>query len=290
MILTCPECATSYSVDDAKIGADGRIVRCAGCGARWTARLGDDAETLTTPIEPIVERPKPAPEPVPEIRVGRGAKPADALPQAFRARAKAKKEVKAAAETAAVWAGMAAMLTVLLLMAYVFRVDVVKLWPKTASAYASVGVPVNPLGLQFEELGARPALKDGRAALIVSGKIRNTKDHPVESPPLQIQLLDKAGRSLEVKHVDPENPLIPPGQARAFSISLYDPPPAAEDAKVAFALDRKVAHKPASPVAKTAEAGNLRGAIEVAPPAPPAAPVDAKPLPADSAHAIAPHG
>ena len=284
MILTCPECATSYSVDDSKIGAEGRAVRCAGCGARWTAHLEGQAPTAAA--EEILETPAPALE----VRVGREIKPAHALPKAFRARAKAKKEVKAAAETAAVWAGMAAMLTVLVLMAYIFRVDVVKLWPKTASAYASVGVPVNPLGLQFEELGARPALKDGRAALIVSGKIRNTKDHPIESPPLQIQLLDKGGRSLEVKNVDPENPLIPPGEVRAFSISLYDPPLAAEDAKVAFALNRKVAHKAAAPVAKTAEAVNMRGAVEVAPPPPAAAPIEAKPLPADSAHAIAPHG
>jgi predicted Zn finger-like uncharacterized protein len=283
MILTCPECATSYSVDDSKIGADGRIVRCAGCGARWTARLGDDSAAASAP-QPA-SAPLAAPEPNLEIRVGR-----DALPKAFRARARAKKEVKAAAETAAVWAGMAAVLTVAVLLAYVFRLDVVKLWPKTASAYASVGVPVNPLGLQFEELVARPALKDGRAALIVTGKIRNTKDHPIESPPLQIQLLDKAGKSLEVKHVDPENPLIPPGEVRQFSISLFDPPIAAEDAKVAFALDRKVARKPAGSAGATAEAVSLRGPVEVAPPAPTAEPVDARPLPPDSAHAIAPHG
>ena len=287
MILTCPECATSYSVDDSKIGAEGRAVRCAACGARWTAHLDANAQSAAA-AEEVLDTPAPAP--ALEVRVGREIKAAHALPKAFRARAKAKKEVKAAAETAAVWAGMAAMLTVLVLMAYIFRVDVVKLWPKTASAYASVGVPVNPLGLQFEELGARPALKDGRAALIVSGKIRKTKDHPIESPPLQIQLLDKGGRSLEVKNVDPENPLIPPGEVRQFSISLFDPPIAAEDAKVAFALDRKVARTAAKSGAKAAEAVSLRGPVEVAPTAPGAVPVDAKPLPPESAHAIAPHG
>ena len=34
MILTCPDCATSYFVDDSKIPADGRLVKCASCGAR----------------------------------------------------------------------------------------------------------------------------------------------------------------------------------------------------------------------------------------------------------------
>ena len=43
MILTCPECATSYFVDDAKIPAAGRSVKCSSCDARWIARLEPDA-------------------------------------------------------------------------------------------------------------------------------------------------------------------------------------------------------------------------------------------------------
>ena len=35
MILTCPECATGYFVEDDQIRAAGRTVRCAACGARW---------------------------------------------------------------------------------------------------------------------------------------------------------------------------------------------------------------------------------------------------------------
>ena len=42
MILTCPECATGYFVDDAQLRPGGRAVRCAACGARWTARATRD--------------------------------------------------------------------------------------------------------------------------------------------------------------------------------------------------------------------------------------------------------
>ena len=51
MILTCPECATSYFVDDSKIPTEGRAVKCANCGARWTA----------TPELPPLEFPTPEP-------------------------------------------------------------------------------------------------------------------------------------------------------------------------------------------------------------------------------------
>jgi predicted Zn finger-like uncharacterized protein len=49
MILTCPECASRYFVDDSKVGAAGRVVRCASCGARWTARNEEALDLFEEP-------------------------------------------------------------------------------------------------------------------------------------------------------------------------------------------------------------------------------------------------
>ena len=288
MILTCPECATSYFVDDGKIPAAGREVRCAACGSRWTATPAKAADTIE--LDAPLAATQPASEPDPTIDIEppalRPRPDREALPRAFRARVEEKKSVKAAAATGAVWAGMGLMLALIVGAAFLFRIDIVRLWPRTASAYASLRVPVNPLGLEFEDVGAAPSLKDGHAALVVTGKIRNTKDKAVESPPLRIELLDKSGKRIAAKFADPENALIPPGETRHFSVSLLDPPLAAQDAEVGFALDRKVARKnlAAQPVT---EAVSLRGPVQPASPAP-AAPIEAQPLPPSSPHAIAP--
>lgn len=314
MILTCPECATSYFVDDSKIGPDGRSVRCASCGTRWRARLGDDAyevvgDAAPAPAAPeprrfpaaeppVAAAPPPASEPVeePALRVRPAA---EELPRKFRARAQAKKNVKEAAAAGIVWAGMAAMVMLTIGAAYVFRVDVVRLWPRTASAYAAVKAPVNPLGLEFEAVGARPALKDGQAALVVSGKIRNVKDRTIESPPLRIQLVDGRGKELAVTIADPENASIPPGESRGFAVDVVNPPLAVENALVTFALDRKVQVKAQAKAARPPEQLHLRGPVgepvaEAEPAAPglhgvDPAPIDAQPLPISPVHAT-PHG
>lgn len=56
MLIVCPNCATSYDVDAAKLGADGRLVRCARCRTQWLA--------------------KPEPEPVAAMAAAPGAEQA----------------------------------------------------------------------------------------------------------------------------------------------------------------------------------------------------------------------
>lgn len=296
MILTCPECATSYFVDDSKIPEAGRTVKCANCGARWTAQpepaaldlevTGDEGAVAREPASPTL----PADEtPISEL-------PGEVLPKVFRAKADTERRIREAAATGIIWAGLAAALLVLLAVAFVFRVDVVRIWPRTASAYAFVGQPVNSLGLVIEGVRFEPSLQEGHAALSVSGMIRNIQDGPVVSPPMRISLLDEHGKAVVTKIARPADAKIPPGETRHFAIALLDPPVTARVLEVAFA--------PPEPLKKVKvnQGDPPKAAVAHGPPAlrhaadPPAvtrsltpAPVEAQPLPPGSPDALQTH-
>jgi predicted Zn finger-like uncharacterized protein len=72
MLIVCPSCASRYSIDDDKIGASGRTVRCASCRTGFFVSLAEAQEPerpttsqTATPAIPTVP-PAATPAPVPE--------------------------------------------------------------------------------------------------------------------------------------------------------------------------------------------------------------------------------
>jgi predicted Zn finger-like uncharacterized protein len=279
MILTCPECATSYFVDDDKIPPDGRSVRCANCGNRWIARLEPELELVSSPEEGALGR-----EPLADAEESKPVSelPGDELPKVFRARADTDRKVRQAAAIGVAWAAAAAMVAVIAALAIVFRADVVRSWPRSAAAYAAVGLPVNSIGLVLENVKAEPALKSGRAALSISGQIRNVEDQIVTAPPLTINLLNKAGKPVVTQIARAADPRVPPGQSRHFAIDILDPPTSAHDLEVSFAASKaEASHAPARSAMNPShppEARQEPGDAGLRPGTPEPPPVEAQPL------------
>ena len=287
MILTCPECASRYVVDDARIPPQGRTVRCANCGGSWRA-----TPSVETPLElePVAAAPAPSLEA--EEAIERPA--AASLPKTIRAKTAERTRTRKAVAAGAVWGALGAMLVAILAGAALFRVEVVRLWPRTAGAYAKVGMPVNPTGLAPENVQAAPGLKNGHAAVIVTGLIRNVETRAQEPVPLRVALLDKHGKTLVAQVASVEPGALQPGQTRPFTIAFLDPPSASADVQVEFELSaaRTPSAGPgAAHVTDAAHAGSdphaskLRGRAEPDLPAPPVAKV-AEELPADSPYAL----
>jgi predicted Zn finger-like uncharacterized protein len=305
MILTCPACATRYFVTDGAVGPQGKAVRCAGCSHRWTAMPETESELeLAAPVGGA--RTAAVSESTGAAKPEKAA--ANTAPRAFREKVVAKKTVRQAVVNGMVWAGIGTGFAVLIAATLIFRVDVVRLAPRTASAYAALGMPVNPVGLVFEGVMAKPGLQDGHDALVVSGAVRNIEKQPIAAPALAIRVLDKAGHAVLIRKADNDTGMIAPGQSHNFVVAVIDPPAAANDVEVAFAAGRrtKPEHKgsatPTPPPAAAQPA--LRGTADTGPvpiPSTPTpildlgagpAPVPAQPLPANSTYALrpAPHG
>ncbi|CAN5502908.1 zinc-ribbon domain-containing protein [soil metagenome] len=272
MILTCPECASRYFVDDSKVGAAGRVVRCAGCGNSWTARneealdLFDEPSAADLASDPAMAALEGATNPADDPEAPVSALPGEELPKVFRARADAERRLKEAKTTGVIWGGMVAVMVVILVGAGVFRLNVAHLWPSTAGAYAFARMPVNNVGLVVENLKAEPTMHEGHAAITITGVIRNITDHTVATPPLRVALLNEHEKRVAGKLAAAADPMIPPSQTRHFSVTLLDPPRTANTLEIGFAMEPGAAKSAgAAPhVEKVADqaAPALRGAQE----------------------------
>ena len=176
MILTCPNCATRYVVEDADLRADGRLVRCSACSEQWRAYPGDTHDQPgrdheqgldAGPIEGLAVAGSPPPaEPrilEPELSQPPAA-PASNLavfPPAETETRELDEEEPDAGEPALVVSpvmperrrqrrdstgpivAVAAVLLILAIAALIaFPHTVVRLTPAAASAYRALGVPV----------------------------------------------------------------------------------------------------------------------------------------------------
>jgi len=286
MILTCPACATSYFVDDAKIGSEGRTVRCASCGERWSAKLPQEGGVPAPVITDEQRAESAAARRAQRQKEAQAAASSEDGPMMFASQARSRKKAAPQISPMVITGLMAAGLVALLAVAVVMRADVVRMWPQSAGAYALVGLAPNPTGLALEGIKADRILKDGHAALSVTGAIRNVSHSALIAPPLRITLTDPGGKTLAVQIAKPDGVTIPVGAVRYFAVSIIDPPALARDMDVDFVLDKPVqtapaahapAEKPGPSAAEPPHEAAANGAAK-----------DVKPLPANSPYAL--HG
>ena len=123
MILTCPRCATRFFVDDAQIWAAGRVVKCAECGDRWTAR--------------------PAPPPPPPALTDSAPPVGEADQSALFARLPQARPARRIRIPGGRWTALAVVLALTIAAMAVLRPEVVRLWPGAAGLYARMGLAMD---------------------------------------------------------------------------------------------------------------------------------------------------
>ncbi len=216
MIVTCPSCEAKYRVSAEALEKRRGKVKCANCAHVWTVE--DEALTLSEPVAMPEPAPEPAPEPEPQPSLR------DKPHAAIRAREDARRRKARLATEGVGWAGVAACVMVLLGAAVIFRVDVVEVWPRTAGAYAAVGLDVNPYGVEIEGLNAQLETQDGESVLVVTGAVRNITGQDRPAPPLRAVAYGEDGAELAAWPIAMEAASLTGEASADFEAALPAPP------------------------------------------------------------------
>ncbi len=241
MILTCTSCSTRYYADDAAIGPAGRTVRCAACGFSWFA---EPQLELRAPAEaPVMARTAEAPvqEPLTRERVERLRRaaeqpgPAPSAAAKFRQQQADRMRRDRTRAAVVVWGATGAALAASASGMVMFRQDVAELWPRSASAFAALGLDVNVYGLEFYDLAVERDFEGATPVLVVSGEVRNIGRDDKQVPPVRISLRDTRSHEIfELVNAITDQP-IQAGAAVPFQIRVENPPTDAVDLEATFA-------------------------------------------------------
>ena len=133
-----------------------------------------------------------------------------------------------------------AALGALVLALVIWRVDVVRLLPQTASFYRIVGLEVNLRGLMFKDVKISSETVEGKSVLVIEGVIVGETRKPVELPRLRFSVRDAQGAEIYAWNTVLEQPILKPGETAWFKSRLASPPPEGRHIDIRFFNKRDV--------------------------------------------------
>jgi len=129
----------------------------------------------------------------------------------------------------------------LVLALVIWRVDVVRLLPQTASFYKMVGFDVNLRGLMFKDVKITTETVEGKPVLVIEGVIVGEAKKPLELPRLRFSVRDAQGAEIYAWNAVLEQPVLKPGEKAWFKSRLASPPPEGRNIDVRFFSKRDIA-------------------------------------------------
>ncbi len=129
----------------------------------------------------------------------------------------------------------------LVLALMIWRTDVVRLLPQTATFYKMVGLEVNLRGLAFKDIKLTSETVDGKPVLVIEGAIVGQSRNPVELPRLRFSVRDAQGAEIYAWNAVLEQPVLNPGERAYFKSRLASPPAEGRNIDVRFFNKRDLA-------------------------------------------------
>lgn len=240
MIVSCPACATRFSLDASLLGANGRNVRCAKCGHRWLQQPPAPVESLAAevtagePAAPATAEPAPPQAMAPGLAALLGGQ-AGATPRHAPVVVPPKLQPAAPARKVGVWPWvlLAGIVCGLAVAAYFFQGPITERLPAAQSIYALLGLGQEDPAEQLEIGNLKSEQRSGLIA--VRGDVFNPEEAPLKIPPLILVALDgdqkPVGTPLMFRTQENE---IAPGETITFRILYENAPASMKSFRVTF--------------------------------------------------------
>jgi hypothetical protein len=119
-----------------------------------------------------------------------------------------------------------------------WREKLVRIFPQTASLYASIGMPVNVRGLEFGEVKTGYETHDGVRVMVVEGEIRNVTSGSRPVGKLRYSLRNAGGVEIYTWTGMPDVNQIGANDVQKFRTRLASPPAERHDLSVRFVQAR----------------------------------------------------
>jgi predicted Zn finger-like uncharacterized protein len=225
VIVSCPACATRFSLDASLLGPGGRNVRCAKCGHRWK----QEAPAPIEPLPPVELETPPADEPAAGMAPGLAAL-LSGREQQQRAASQVviPPKLKPAQPKRKIglwpWILLLGILCGLAVAAYIYQGPIARMFPAAQSIYDLLGVGESDAARLLQIGNIKSEQRSGLTA--IRGDVFNPTDYPLSMPPLMVTALDKDKTPIgEGFRFRTQEPRIAPGETITFRV-LYDNPPA----------------------------------------------------------------
>jgi predicted Zn finger-like uncharacterized protein len=260
MLIVCPSCASRYEIDAAKLGPEGRKVRCAGCKTSWhvdpasalpeppseeetrallaeelerAAEIDAEITALATQARAGAAEAEEPPSEIAPAESPPAASPRRSSRPSGRPRPSAAGLLRrggAGLPAAAALAGLA----LLGLLAWQ-RNAAVRAAPQLAGLFEAVGMPVNLRGLSLSSVESG-LVEDGQNRfLVVEGDVTNITRARAAVPLIEVSVKDAGGTTLYSWTTEPPRASLEPAELVRFRARLASPPEQGQSVRVRFA-------------------------------------------------------
>ena len=130
--------------------------------------------------------------------------------------------------------GALVLLLSMLVLGFSLRTDLVNWFPALAGLYSTIGLPVNIVGLDFQDSKTINTLREGKIVMQISARIHSVATRPVAVPPVLVSLLNDKGKAVYEWTVTPSIAELDPGEIMDFTTEVNSPPDGAVSVRLSF--------------------------------------------------------